>query len=89
MRVLLGNIYNRIREEDEMNIRVEEPEKVLFSKLSLGDVFKFDHEYFLVIESIECEHGQDINAICISGNYGVTFDDNENVELVDHELIIK
>lgn len=72
-----------------MNIKVEEPKKVLFSELLLGDVFKFDHDYYLVIEAIECEHDDDINAICISGNFGVAFNGNEKVERVDHELIIR
>jgi hypothetical protein len=72
-----------------MKICNEVGRKLSFMEVYDGDVFIFEHDYYIKMSPIRCDHVTIFNAVGLAEGEPYLFSDETKVFLVDAELRIK
>lgn len=72
-----------------MKITRNDVKEIEFGTLNIGDVFSFDSEIFIRIDSIDPEEGDRINAINLENGGSESFMFTRKVKKLKAELIVE
>lgn len=69
-----------------MKINVKAPLRIAFKALELGQVFRYDSQYYMRMKTLALP--ETYNAVCLTNGFPASFSCSTEVELVKAELIV-